>query len=794
MRFVFGECELEPESRTLQRRGERVPVEPKVFDLIAYLIERRERVVSTDELLDALWPGVSVTPAALSRTVQKARRAVGDDGEHQAVLRTEHGHGFRFVAEVREAPAPEAAERVSEERSATTQTGRQPGLGDFAGRGLALSSRLVAAGAVLLALVLSWLVYHWGTEATPIRSIAVLPLANLSGDSEQEYFADGMTEALIGNLSKIGALRVISRTSAMHYKYAKKPLPEIARELDVEAILEGSVLRSKDRVRITAQLIDAETDSHLWSETYDRALSDIFAVQDEIAASVGEAMKVALLGADASPIRQSPETSIEIYSDYLLARHRFRNPSYANFTDAVDLLESVIARDPKYAPAYTSLAEAYRRMAAWGMLPLSDAAMRMKPVVEQALSLDDQQATAWYCLAFIRKEDGDLDGARAAWKRALEVEPQGSDALRSQMIDWLSTHEPERGLENAAELLRADPLSTNNLFWIAALYRRLGRFDDAQKIVARMLSIDPHITTHLTASWVLADSVGDLVTALKSNEELAKIEVDDPEVPSIIARIYLDLGDVSAAEYWKDVAAQINPGATWVKLVTALIHLDRGEEDRAVAIARELAQPDSHNRHAIRGIALRIVLAADLVEGNYEDVITRYLTLYPELDEGVFPIQRLRGDFSWVPEAFLVTLNLASIYVHAGEDAKADSLLSLIESELPHWPTDIVWGHGFANAELHALRGEKNQALAALREDAARGMRYLWRWQLLHNPILESIRDSPEFSAIVAEIEADMAAQLERVREMERRGELPLPTEQNAPTDRASNPSPTDHQ
>jgi hypothetical protein len=210
--------------------------------------------------------------------------------------------------------------------------------------------------------------------------------------------------------------------------------------------------------------------------------------------------------------------------------------------------------------------------------------------------------------------------------------------------------------------------------------------------------------------------------------------------------------------------------------VTALIYLDRGEEDRAVAIARELTQSGSHNRHAIRGIALRIVLASDLVEANHEDIVARYLGLYPELEEGVLPIRRLRRGFSWVPEAFLVTLDLASVYLRAGENEKAESLLSLIESELPHWPTDIVWGHGFANVELHALRGEEEQALATLRENAAAGMRYMWRWQLLYNPILESVRNSPEFAAVVAEIEADMEAQLVQVREMERRGELtPIP-------------------
>jgi TolB-like protein/Flp pilus assembly protein TadD len=753
MRFAFGEYEFDPHARTLHRRGKRIPVQAKVVDLLAYLIEHRERVVSSEEILDTLWAGVSVTPTALSRAVQKARQAVGDDGERQAVLRTEHGRGFQFVAQVSVMPAADA-DPSSPIRSR--------------------ASLAAAAGvaALLLAAVVVWLLNRSVEQPTAVQSIAVLPLENLSGDPEQEYFADGMTEALIGNLAKIRALRVISRTSSMHYKGTQMSLPEIAQELNVDAIIEGSVMRSEDRIRITTQLIDVTTDSHLWSDTFDSAPSDIFSVQDEITANVAEALKVALLGAGSIPIRQSPETSIEIYSDYLLARQKLTNPSYANFTEAVLLLKSVITRDSKYTPAYTSLAGAYWAMAGWGMHSTSEAAIRMKPIVEQARALDNQHAAVWYQLALVREEGGDLEGARAARVKALELDPRNPSALRSQIGQWLWTHEPERGLTYAAELLRVDPLSTASLFQIADMYRRLGRFDDAEKITAHMRSINPQITNHLTASWVLAANRGDLVRALGFLDELAKIEINDPEVPSSIARIYLALGDVAAAESLKDVARQLDPEAPWPRLMAALLYLFNDEDAKATAAARALTKPGSHNRHGIRGVALRIVLPADLADDNYEEIITRYLTLYPELADGIFPTRRLSAEYSFVPEAFSVTLDLASVYLHAGENAKAESLLSLIESELPHWPTGIVWGHGFANVELHALRGEREQALTALRRNVAMGMRYMWRWQLLHNPNLESIRDTSEFSAIVDEIEADMAAQLAQVHEMERSGEL----------------------
>jgi len=402
----------------------------------------------------------------------------------------------------------------------------------------------------------------------------------------------------------------------------------------------------------------------------------------------------------------------------------------------------------------------------------------MMPLVEQALTLDDRLAEAWQHLAYVRQANGDLEGARAAEKKALELDPQDPVVLRSQIRRWWWTHEPERALVYADELLRVDPLSSQGLRLVGTLYERLGRFDDEERLIERQRSIDPQQQSHLWRAANLASRRGDLATALRLMEEANSFDPDDPETRSIIATTYFDLGDVAAAEFWTDAALQLDPNAPFATLMAALLHLHREEEAEAVAIASELARPDSHNRFASRGIALRVVAAPDLAAGNHEEIIARYRTHYPELADGKFPTGRLSiGNFP-VWEALLVTLDLASVYLHAGERAKAESLLSLVESELPHWPKRgaWIWGYGIADVELHALRGEKEQALAALQEHAETGTRYMWRWQLLYNPNLDSIRDTPEFAAIVAEIEADMATQLARVREMEQSGELePIP-------------------
>jgi predicted Zn-dependent protease len=337
------------------------------------------------------------------------------------------------------------------------------------------------------------------------------------------------------------------------------------------------------------------------------------------------------------------------------------------------------------------------------------------------------------------------------------------------------THEPERALVYADELLRVDPLSPESLRWIGTVYERLDRLDDAEKIIVRMRSIDPHNIQYNSFAWMHALMGGDLVMALAVARESSTFDPDDPEVFSSIAMHYFDLGDVAAAESWNDAALRIDSEASHAMAMAALLHLYRDEDTEAVAIARELTRPGSDSRWGARGIALRILAASDLAASNYEGIIARNLTHYPELADGTF--QGVRLDYhSPVWEAFIVTLDLASAYLRAGQEAEAESLLSLVESELPHWPRTWEWGHGIADVELHALRGEKEKALAALREHAETGTRDMWRRQFLYNPNLESIRDTPEFAAIVAEIEADMAAQLARVREMERNGELePIP-------------------
>src|SRR5215216_4711050 len=283
--YEFGPFRLDPLKRRLLRDGEPIRLTPKAFDLLLALVEESGRTIEKDELLDKVWPGTAVEENNLNQNITALRKSLGDSRQDSQYIATVSGVGYRFVADVKkvdpDAVLPQTRKHAKEENQ-TSFVPRKAKLFRY-------------ALPVLVPLVVAALVYAFYTrDRTPpaISSIMVLPLENLSGDAAQEYFADGMTDALIGDLAKIGGLQVISRTSSMHYKGTKKSLPEIAREINVDAIVEGTVQRSGDRVVVRAQLIHAPTDRHLWVSTYTRDMRDVLDLQSEVAQAIAQEVRI----------------------------------------------------------------------------------------------------------------------------------------------------------------------------------------------------------------------------------------------------------------------------------------------------------------------------------------------------------------------------------------------------------------------------------------------------------------------------------------------------------------------
>jgi TolB-like protein/DNA-binding winged helix-turn-helix (wHTH) protein/Tfp pilus assembly protein PilF len=838
MRFAFGEYQLDTEARSLQRSGQAVHVEPKVFDLLAYLIENRGRVASTDELLDALWPEVHVGPAALSNAVRKLREAVGDDGERQAVLQTEHGRGFRFVAEVTDLSPPETA------GSESAEVARMPILAELKRRNVFRVAAAYAIVAWLLVEVASvvlptfkapeWvmqvftflvilgfplaLIFAWAFELTPggikresavdpaesithltgrkldfaiigllalavvflvvnhyflppperEKSIAVLPFANRSANEEDAFFVDGMHDDIVTHLSKIRSLKVISRTSVMAYRNRTKNLKTIGQELGVATVLEGGVQRAGDQIRVSVQLIDAETDDHLWADTYDRELTtaNVFAIQTEIATAIADALRATLSPEERARLATVPTENLAAYKAYLLGRQRLARETTAALGEAVDYFQQAIELDPGFALAYVGLAETYVTQVWWTGLAWEERLAKAQAAADKALALDDQLGEAYNSLAGIKEERGDIEGAEAMYRRALELNPNYVMAYNWYgyiLRAYLGRYEEALALHRkAAEL---DPLSVGIILEVGADLESLGRFDEALARYQRALEVDPG---HAAAYYYIGDyyrSVsGRLDEAVVWRAKGIRLDPGNPGNYAFLGTYFLDLGDFDRAEYWIERSLELGPEILYSNLAMQALHLYRGDEAAALDYARRVFElwpsfvPGLLRDHELRA-------------GRYAEARALYEESYPELLNERDPT--VDGSNRWA------AIHLALVLAKSGEQDRADLLLSRSLQYIQTVPRRGEAGYGIADVQIYALQGEKQKALSALRQAIDEGWRGSWRyslesWQysLKYNSALESLHDEPEFQAMVAEIEADMAAQLARVREMERNGEL----------------------
>jgi TolB-like protein/Tfp pilus assembly protein PilF len=331
-------------------------------------------------------------------------------------------------------------------------------------------------------------------RALPIKSLAVLPLANFSGDPNQEYFVDGMTDKLITNLAQLSSFRVVSRTSIMQYKNSRKPLLQIARELQVDAVVEGSVVRSGDQVRITAQLIDARDDRHLWAQSYDRDLRDILQLQGAVAGDIAEKVSSNLLSAQAQPPSSAaPSLNLAAYDDYLKGRYYSQRLTNADLIKGIGYLERSIQQDPNYAPAYTDLAISYAALGSWfGWSPPGKAYPKAKAAALRALALDPNLAEAHTVLGWLYEEwEWNWAGARKELRLAVDLNPNSSLAHSRYAIYLVTTGQSANAESETKRTLELDPLSPLHRSTAAYVFTCVRQYDRAIQEARRAIEIDP---------------------------------------------------------------------------------------------------------------------------------------------------------------------------------------------------------------------------------------------------------------------------------------------------------------
>jgi len=521
--------------RRVRRAGTVIPLKALSFDLLVALVRAAPSLLSFDQLSERVWPGLVVTPETIVQRVKLLRSDLGDDPRAPRYIEGVRGRGYRLVAEVRalterqgtpESIVPPSLKETKEEESPNVHAGiaategvavSSPSAAPSAAPRLAKSGPLGWIGGTLIMVALlaaSWaIVYYRGaskpTERTSvvvspvIHSLVVLPLENLSGDKEQEYFADGMTDALTTDLAQIGSLRVISRTSAMHFKGSKETLPEIGRDLQVDAVVEGTVTRGENRVRVTAQLVEASSDHHLWARTYERDLKNVLALQDEIAQDITEQIRVKLTPKERSLLIQVHAVDPQAYDAYLRGRYWFSLGTREGAWKALDYFQKAIAKDPKYALAYANLAASFLGLGNSGGLPFKETTPKAREAVVKALALDPSLAEAHTPLAYIKFcIDWDWSGAEAEYKQATALNPNNASAhhyYSEYLVVMGRLDEAMKESEHAQDL---DPLSWSNTWWLGQVLYHARRFDDALRQNRRGLEMHPD---NAEFYWAMAD-------------------------------------------------------------------------------------------------------------------------------------------------------------------------------------------------------------------------------------------------------------------------------------------------
>ena len=509
----FGLFEVNFERFLLRKGGLRVKLQDQPFQILGLLLDRPGEIVTRDEIRQELWPDNTFVEfdGGLNTAIKKLRTALNDSADTPRFIETVPRKGYRFLVPVEfveetlpvrsSATAdPQSGASISTTLPETTSaepasevSSPRPGLFTKAAK-LGLMFSIGACALILI----GWMVWKRSAAEPPVRSIAIMPLQSLSSDPTQEYFSDGMTDEIITDLAKIRSLRVISRTSMMRYKGTNKSIPEVARELHVDAVLEGSVSRSADRVQVRAQLIRANPEEHIWAESYDRPVKDEVTLQGELAQQIANAIRAELTAGERAELSRPRPVDPEAHSLYLKGRYFWNKRNADGYRKAAEYFQAAIQRDPNYAAAYAGMADAIVFLGEPG--GQKAAAAKARPFAEKALQLDDQLAEAHASLGLIAR-DFDFDWAEMErdLKRALEINPNYATAHQWYGDAYLN---PEGRLEEALlETRKAqelDPLSAIIATDVAKQLYYLRRYDEAIVQVRKALELDPQfVLAHL---------------------------------------------------------------------------------------------------------------------------------------------------------------------------------------------------------------------------------------------------------------------------------------------------------
>jgi TolB-like protein/DNA-binding winged helix-turn-helix (wHTH) protein/Flp pilus assembly protein TadD len=557
--YEFGPFRVDTLNHVLLRDGETLPLKPKVFDTLLVLIENRGRVLDKDELISRLWPDTVVEEANLTQNIYLLRKALGEDPQGEAYIQTMPRRGYRFAANVceleAEPPEPTSEENtpsqivVEDERERATRSA-----GDVSGSFLSRTTprRRVVAVAITAVALAAALVYVWTSTrpqpaaAPTITSIAVLPFKPLGSDASDESLGFGMADTLITRLSNIKQL-VVRPTSAVRKFTSPEQDPAAAgRELKVDAILEGSIQRAGDRIRVTLRLVRVSDGSSIWAGQFDEQVNDFLAVQDRVSERVAHALVPQITGEEQKLLAKHYTENAEAYQLYMRGRYHWSKINPADWNKAVDYFNRAIEKDPDYALAYTGLADAYVSIVADSLIPKPEAIPKAKQAATTALRLDDTLAEAHVSLGRIKAfYDWDWPGAEGEFKRAIELNPNSADAHREYASYLTTVGRSEQAIAEAKQARELDPLSQLANYHVAWALIAARRYDEAIEQSKQVLGTFP--AAHLWLGWAYLGK-GRYTEAVSEFEKRLSLSKDEAVTRAHLGYAYAAAGRRGEAE------------------------------------------------------------------------------------------------------------------------------------------------------------------------------------------------------------------------------------------------------
>ena len=752
--YRVGDLLVDVGRRRVERDGSEIALPGLTFDLLLALAREAPNLSSIDALMQQVWPGRVVSPETVSQRVKLLRAALGDDPESPRYLTGVRGHGYRLIVPVERCAIPTEVERTASAAPIALAETVVPAASPPPRRPATRSP-----GPFVLALVLAaglWLAWSNLRESPvsqvvpatlegPPRSIAVLPFENRSRLEEDAYFVDGLHDDILTQLTRIGGLTVISRTSVEQFRDTRLTTREIGAKLGVSRILEGGVQRAGDRVRVTVQLVDTATDAHLWAESYDREFDadSIFAIQSEVATAVAAALSTALTPAEQGRVKAVPTDNLEAWEAYQVGRKALGPRTPAGMAQARQSFQAAIKLDPAFAQAYAGLADTIWLQADILGLPFESAMAEAEVLLQEALRLDPELVEALTTTANFATARRDYARAESGFRKAIELNSNYPTAHQwyAALLGIQGRHaEALQSIQRAVEL---DPMSTLMRVLLASHLADAGRFDEALAELNEARERDPlSPMPKFNISLLYAYAYNQFDPALAFGEQAVELAGSRPWYRDSLAQMYLDIGQYERAEETLDAAATETSGTT----ARGYLHLYRAEPDKALSSALRAIEVDRRDDQSL-ALLRDAALAADdpqSARALYERGFPELLAMSPAIDASNLG----------------AAIGLALVLQKAGEAELAADLLRRAEAWALAHPRRGPRGYGISAARIRLLLGQQNEALTMLQQAQQSGWRGpLWRYYRDFDPVLAPVRNDPEFKAAFAAIERDMARQ-----------------------------------